>query len=211
MLTHGKCSNKITVQRDDGAALLLRIVLFVQRSAIKLYTKEIGEGCVRSERQLLFLALRDRCTITGRDFRGQLCRYGLSLGDFLCCFGVLVILVAAVAVPVFDIALRSLCCRLCIYMLEVGVVVRVKLSVALAADLANRLVLAGRFAAGVLVLNGTFFSAENAKPSAVFALTISLKLVSVAGYVDAFMMPLYKPFSTVGVRGPSPNPINLYP
>jgi len=154
MLTHGKCGNKITVQRDYRAALLLRIVLFVQRSAIKLYTKEIGEGCVRSERQLLFLALCDRCTITGRDFRGQLCRYGLSLGDFLCCFGVLVILVAAVAVPVFDIALRSLCCRLCIYMLEVGVVVRVKLSVALAADLANRLVLAGGCAAGVLVLNG---------------------------------------------------------
>ena len=95
MLTHGKCSNKITVQRDYRAALSLCIVLFFQRSAIKLYTKEIGEGCVRSERQLLFLALCDRCTITGRDFRGQLCRYGLSLGDFLCCFGVLVILVAA--------------------------------------------------------------------------------------------------------------------
>ena len=57
----------------------------------------------------------------------------------------------------------------------------------------------------------TFFSAENAKPSAVFALTISLKLFSVAGYVDAFMIPLYKPFSTVGVRGPPPSPINSYP
>lgn len=71
MLAHRKRGNKITVQRDDGAALLLRVVLFVQRSAIKLYTKEIGKGCVRSERQLLFLALRDCCTITGCDFRGS--------------------------------------------------------------------------------------------------------------------------------------------
>ena len=39
-------------------------------------------------------------------------------------------------------------------MLEVGVVVRVKLSVAFAADLANRLVLAGCRAAGMFVLNG---------------------------------------------------------
>ena len=38
VLTHGKCGNKITVQRDDGAALSLRIVLFFQRSAVKLYT-----------------------------------------------------------------------------------------------------------------------------------------------------------------------------
>ena len=70
MLAHGKRGNKITVQRDDGAALSLRIVLFFQRSAIKLYTKEIGKGCIRSEGQFLFLALRDRCTIPGCDFRG---------------------------------------------------------------------------------------------------------------------------------------------
>ena len=70
MLAHGKRGNKITVQRDDGAALSLRIVLFIQRSAIKLYTNKIGKGCIRSEGQFLFLALRDRCTIPGCDFRG---------------------------------------------------------------------------------------------------------------------------------------------
>ena len=71
MLARGKRGNKITVQRDDGAAFSLRIVLFVQRSAIKLYTKEIGKGCVRSEGQFIFLALRDCCTIPGCDLRGR--------------------------------------------------------------------------------------------------------------------------------------------
>ena len=70
MLAHGKRGNKITVQRDDGAALSLCIVLFFQRSAIKLYTNKIGKGCIGSEGQFLFLALRDRCTIPGCDFRG---------------------------------------------------------------------------------------------------------------------------------------------
>lgn len=36
---------------------------------------------------------------------GPLCRYGIGLLDFLCCFGVLVILLATGAIPVLDIAL----------------------------------------------------------------------------------------------------------
>ena len=48
-------------------------------------------------------------------------------------------------------------------MLEVGVVIRVKLSVAFAADLANRLVLAGGCAAGVLVLNGNLLFGRERK------------------------------------------------
>ena len=43
----------------------------------------------------------------------QLRRYGLSLGDFLCCFGVLVILLATGAVPILDIALGGLGRRSC--------------------------------------------------------------------------------------------------
>ena len=117
MLTHGKCSNKITVQRDDGAALSLRIVLFVQRSAIKLYTKEIGEGCVRSERTAPFLA----CVTVAPSpavISGQLCRHGGSLGDFLGCRSIGEILLAAVAVPIRNVAffcsgsaLASMCFR----------------------------------------------------------------------------------------------------
>ena len=86
----------------------------------------------------------------------QLRRYDLSLGDFLCCFGVLVILLATGAVPILDIALGSLGRHLCIHMLEVGVVVRVKAAVAFFANLTDRLNYAGCFATGVIA---DFFTA----------------------------------------------------
>ena len=150
MLAHGKRGNKITVQRDDGAALSLRIVLFFQRSAIKLYTKEIGKGCIRSEGQFLFLALRDRCTIPGCDFRGQLCRHGGSLGDFLYCRSIGEILLAAVAVPIRNVAFFGSGGGLCVNVFQVGVVVRVKAAVTVSTNLTYGLILAGCFAAGVL-------------------------------------------------------------
>lgn len=150
MLTHGKRGNKITVQRDDGAALLLRVVLFVQRSAIKLYTKEIGKGCVRSERQLLFLALRDCCTITGCDFRGQLCRHGVCLGNLLSSVLVGEILAAAFAVPILNVAFLCSGGGLCVNMFQVGVVVRVKAAIACLANLTDGLSYAGCRTAGVV-------------------------------------------------------------
>ena len=150
MLTHGKCSNKITVQRDYRAALLLRIVPFVQRSAIKLYTKEIGKGCVRSEGQFLFLALRACCTITGCDLRGPLCRHGVSLGNFRFCRSIGEILLAAVAVPIRNVAFFGSGGGLCVNVFQVGVVVRVKAAVTVSTNLTYGLILAGRFAAGVL-------------------------------------------------------------
>ena len=139
MLPHGKRGNKITVQRDDGAALSLRIVLFFQRSAIKLYTKKIGKGCIRSEGQFLFLALRDRCTIPGCDFRGQLCRYGVSLGDFRFCCSIGEILLAAFAVPILNVAFLCSGSGLCVNVFQVGVVVWVKAAVAFFANLTDRL------------------------------------------------------------------------
>ena len=150
MLARGKRGNKITVQRDDGAALSLCIVLFFQRSPIKLYTKEIGKGCIRSERQLLFLTLRDRCTIPGCDFRGQLCRHGGSLGDFRFCRSIGEILLAAAAVPIRNVAFLCSGGGLCVNVFQVGVVVRVRAAVAFFANLTDRLSYAGRLAAGVL-------------------------------------------------------------
>ena len=149
MLTHGKCSNKITVQRDDGAALSLCIVLFFQRSAIKLYTNKISKGCIRSEGQFLFLALRDRCTIPGCDFRGQLCRHGGSLGDFLGCRSIGEILVTVTAVPILNVAFFGNGGGLCVNVFQVGVVVLVRAAVACLANLTDRILGAGRFTAGV--------------------------------------------------------------
>ena len=150
MLTHGKRGNKITVQRDDGAALSLRIVLFIQRSAIKLYTKEIGKGCVRSEGQFIFLALRDRCTITGCDLRGQLCRHGVSLGGFRFCRSIREILLAAIAVPILNVAFLCSGSGLCVNVFQVGVVVPVRAAIAFSANLTDGLSNAGRRAAGVV-------------------------------------------------------------
>ena len=135
MLAHGKRGNKITVQRDDGAALSLCIVLFIQRSAIKLYTKEIGKGCIRSEGQFLFLALRDRCTIPGCDFRGQLRRHGVCLGNLLSSVLVGEILLAAVAVPIRNVAFFGSGGGLCVNVFQVGVVVRVKAAVTVSTNL----------------------------------------------------------------------------
>lgn len=97
-----------------------------------------------------FLALCDRCTITGRDFRGQLCRHGGSLGDFLGCRSIGEILLAAVAVPIRNVAFFCSGSALCVNVFQVGVVVRVRAAVAFFANLTDRLSYAGCFAAGVV-------------------------------------------------------------
>ena len=83
----------------------------------------------------------------------QLSRYGVGLGDFLVAVLVFVILIAAAAVPILDIALGILGCRLCGDMLQVGVVLRVRFSVSLSADLANRFFGAGRCTSGMPVVD----------------------------------------------------------
>ncbi len=86
----------------------------------------------------------------------QLRRYDLSLGDFLCCFGVLIILLATGAVPILDIALGSLGRRHCREVFQIRVVLCIQLSVAFFANLTDRLSYAGCFATGVIA---EFFSA----------------------------------------------------
>ena len=86
----------------------------------------------------------------------QLRRYDLSLGDFLCCFGVLVILLATGAVPILDVAFFCSGGSLCVNVFQVGVVVRVKAAVAFFANLTDRLSYAGCFATGVIA---DFFTA----------------------------------------------------
>lgn len=78
----------------------------------------------------------------------QLRRYRVGFFDFLGAVFVAVILITAAAVPILGIALGILGRRLCGDMLEVGVVLRVKLSVSLAANLAYRFFGAGCLAAG---------------------------------------------------------------
>ena len=83
----------------------------------------------------------------------QLRRYGVGFFDFLGTVFVTVILIAAFAVPILDIALGILGRRLGGDMLEVGVVLRVKLAVFRTADLAYRFFGAGRFSAGMPVVD----------------------------------------------------------
>ena len=80
----------------------------------------------------------------------QLRRYGVCFFDFLCTVLVAVIFTTAVAVPILDIALGILGRRLCVDMLEAGVVVCIKFSVGFAADFAYRFFGAGGFAAGAI-------------------------------------------------------------
>ena len=89
----------------------------------------------------------EAAVVAGRGRLRQLRRYGVGLGDFLGSVFVTVILIAAAAVPILDVALGVLGGRLGGDMLEVGVILRVRLSVGFAANLANRLVLASRLAA----------------------------------------------------------------
>ena len=84
----------------------------------------------------------------------QLRRYDLSLGDFLCCFGVLVILLATGAVPILDIALGSLGRRHCREVFQIRVVVCIEIAVLLTANLTGCLLRAGCCSAGMFVLNG---------------------------------------------------------
>ena len=84
--------------------------------------------------------------VAGRGSLRQLRRYGVGLGDFLGAVFVTVILIAATAIPILDIALGIFGGRLGGNMLQVGVILRVRLSVSLAADLAYSFFGAGGYA-----------------------------------------------------------------
>ena len=83
-------------------------------------------------------------------FVRQLRRYGVGLGNFLGRIGIAVILPTILTVPVFNIALGVLGCRLGLSMLDVGVIIPVKLAIGFATDLAYRFFGAGCLAAGVV-------------------------------------------------------------
>ena len=88
--------------------------------------------------------------VAGRGRLRKLRRYSAGLGDFLSAVFVTVILITAAAVPILDIALGVLGCRLCGNMFEVGVGIRVEFAVSLSAELAYRLFGASRRAAGAV-------------------------------------------------------------
>ena len=84
-------------------------------------------------------------------FVRQLSRYGVGFFDFLGAVLITVILIAVIAAPIFEIALGVLGRRLCVNMLEAGVIVRVEFAVSLSAVLAYRSFGAGRLAAGAIL------------------------------------------------------------
>ena len=81
---------------------------------------------------------------------GQFRYYGVCLSDLFRCRSVLVILAAAGAIPVFDIALGGLGRRLGWEVLQIGMAVRSKCAVFVAAILTDCLILAGSLAACML-------------------------------------------------------------
>ena len=126
----------------------------------------------------------------------KLCGYSLLLGDFLCCFGILVIFAASFAIPVFDIAFRSLGCRFCFNVLQVGMVICVEFAVAFAADRALCLILAGGRAAGVftqrfatkvalVILIGIGALAQNLAANIAFVIFVTIRMVVHIGFLAA--------------------------
>ena len=130
----------------------------------------------------------------------KLCRYSLLLGDFLCCFGILVIFAASFAIPVFDIAFRSLGRRHRINVLQVGMVICVEFAVAFAADRALCLILAGGRAAGVftqrfatkvalVILIGIGALAQNLAANIAFVIFVTIRMVVHIGFLAAGALP----------------------
>ena len=105
----------------------------------------------------------------------QLRRYGVGLFDLFGAILVIVILSAAFTVPILDVALGILGRRLGRDVLEVGVVLRVRLSVSLAADLAYRLVLSGFLTSDVVCDH----------LSTVIADVILIRVLMVGDYISA--------------------------
>ena len=66
-------------------------------------------SCIAARFIVITSATASACVVITR----KLCRYSLRLGDFLCCFGILVILTAVSTVPILDIAFGGLGCSLC--------------------------------------------------------------------------------------------------
>ena len=100
---------------EQGNAIPLSVVLFLSAD------NRCANGCTAADEQqgdpqqkIGVISRLRRLVGAGFDgAAGQLCRYGISLLDFLCCRSVLVILLATGAIPVFDIALGGLGRRLC--------------------------------------------------------------------------------------------------
>ena len=102
---------------EQGNAIPLSVVLF-----LPAYNR-CANGCTAADeqqgnpQQKIGVISRLRRLVGARfdGAAGQLRRYGLSLGDFLCCRSVLVaeILATTFAVPVLDIALGGLGRRSC--------------------------------------------------------------------------------------------------
>ena len=104
----------------------------------------IGRGnCIL----IRFIAGVSACTSAGMTW--QLRRYGLLLGDLLRRFGILVILAAAGAIPIRNVALGGPGCRLCREVLQVSMIIGIEFTVAFTADLTLRLIRAGCRSAGV--------------------------------------------------------------
>ena len=120
------------------------LFLFCRKYSTKIDTAAYKKQC--HPHYKIFIAAGFRRFFIVRQFFN----YGIRLGNFIGCRGVAVIFSAAFAVPIFNIAIRVLSCRLCVYMLDVGVIVCIKLSVRLTADFAYRFFCAGGFSAGAI-------------------------------------------------------------
>ena len=134
---------------EQGNAIQLSVVLFL--SAYNRCTN----GCTAADEQqgnpqqkIGVISRLRRLVGAGFDgAAGQLCRHGGSLGDFLYCRSIGEILLAAVAVPIRNVAFFGNGGGLCVNVFQVGVVVRVRAAVACLANLTDGFCGAGRRAA----------------------------------------------------------------
>ena len=123
---------------EQGNAIPLSVVFFLSDDYYRC-----SNDCTAADKQQCD-PQHKIAVVAGRGSLRQLRRYGVGFLDFLCTVLVAEILITAFAVPILDIALGGLGRRLCVDMLEVGVVVCVKLSVFRTADLTLCLALAPR-------------------------------------------------------------------
>ena len=134
---------------EQGNAIQLSVVLF-----LSAYNR-CADGCTAADKQqsnpqqkIGVISRLRRLVGAGFDgAAGQLCRHGGSLGDFLYCRSIGEILLAAVAVPIRNVAFFGNGGGLCVNVFQVGVVVRVRAAVACLANLTDGFCGAGRRAA----------------------------------------------------------------
>ena len=137
---------------EQGNAIQLSVVLFLSAD------NRCASGCTAADKQqgnpqqkIGVISRLRRLVGAGFDSAaGQLCRHGVCLGNLLSSVLVGEILLAAAAVPIRNVAFFGSGGGLCVNVFQVGVVVRVKAAVTVSTNLTYGLILAGRFAAGVL-------------------------------------------------------------